>query len=152
MDEPSLMDSAQGNADADGELEESRCLHRFAEMLLEWLAARILEKQHRPITLANQFQRPSGPRTLEIVFESVFMREPFDACRRRGLCGQPQRQHVARRFPLVSRPSSAERAFAILPQHLETAIFETKIGRSVRTHLSRSAKAATAALGMFGDS
>jgi hypothetical protein len=38
------MDVAECGSDADGELEESRYFHRFAEMAVEWLATGVLEK------------------------------------------------------------------------------------------------------------
>src|SRR5512140_3305064 len=109
MDKPSLVDLAHGSGDADRELEESSCLHRLAEMLLQRLAPWILEKQHHPITPTNQLQWPNSPRAIQIILESVLIEEPFGACRQRGLCSQPQREHIARRSRLVSRSTAAER-------------------------------------------
>jgi hypothetical protein len=113
VDEAALMDLAEGRGYADGELEELRCRDRSAEMPVERYATRILENQQRPI--ANKFQRSGGPRTLQMVLQSVFMRETIDAGRPRALCGQVQRQHTARRPVLVSPPSPVERALAVLP-------------------------------------
>jgi hypothetical protein len=78
VNESVLMDLAEGSCDTDGELEESRDLHRFAEEPVERLAARILEHQHRLIAVTNEFERSDGPRTLQVIFESIFVRETLD--------------------------------------------------------------------------
>ena len=88
VDEAALMDLAEGRGDADRELEELQRLHRFAEKPIERLATRILENKHRPIAIVNQSRRPNGPRAVQTVLQSVFMREPIDAGLPRALCGQ----------------------------------------------------------------
>src|SRR5262249_7529912 len=84
------------------------------------LATWILQNQHRPIAVANQLQRPNGPRTLQMVLQSVFVRETIETGRPRALCKQPQRQHATWRPLLVSPLVPIQRAFPVLPQHLET--------------------------------
>ncbi len=73
--------------DGDSEGQELSNLHRFAQTPVERLATWILEDQYRPIAVANQFQRPDCPRTLQMILQSVFMRETIDASRPLRLCG-----------------------------------------------------------------
>jgi hypothetical protein len=57
--ESALMDLADGSGNADSELEESRYLHRLAEVLVQRLTARIFENQHRTaisIEIVAQFK------------------------------------------------------------------------------------------------
>src|SRR5689334_8235342 len=79
----SAEDLARSLAILDDSIERPR--HPFA---IEWL---MFEHQHRPVAVAQQFQGPRGPRTLEVVLQSVFTRETVKAGRRRGLCDQAQR-------------------------------------------------------------
>jgi hypothetical protein len=72
-----------------GKGQELTNLHRFAEMPIERLATRILEEQYCPIAIANEFQGPGRPITLQMVLQSVFMRKTFDTARSQALCGQP---------------------------------------------------------------
>jgi hypothetical protein len=109
VDEAALMDLA------DGEREELRCLHRSADMPVERHATGIFENQQRLTAIANEFQRPGGPRTLQMILQSVFMRETIDAGRPRAFRGQPQRQHTIRRPVFACPPSPIERALAVLP-------------------------------------
>ena len=134
VDDAALMDLADGRGDADGELEKPRRLHWLSKMPVERFAARILEDQHRPIAIANQFQGPRGPRALQVVLEPEFVGEPINAGRPWALGDQPQRQHATPRQLLVRPPSAIERALAVLPQHLAFIVAGASAERDVGTH------------------
>ena len=134
-----LVGFAEGSGNAYGELKELRRLHRSAETRDERLAARILENQHRPPAIANEFHGPRGPCALEVVLQSEFMRETIDASGQRMVCGQAKFQRAAR-YPLVAgsrRPTKRE--LAVLPQHVERPSSFPGIERDVRSHLTHSA-------------
>jgi len=71
---------------------------------------------------AHELQRPHGPRTAQLILQSVFASEAIEAEGCRVLRG---RKHGKYAFPVavgVIAPSSAEDALAVFPQHLEAII------------------------------
>ncbi len=69
-------------------------------------------------------------RALQMVFQPVFVRETVDAGRRRGFCGQLQRQRCA--VPSFRRHATARRARSpSSAQHLASVVFQAGAGRDV---------------------
>jgi hypothetical protein len=64
-----------------------------AEHPVERLAARILQHQDGLSVLAQQRERPHCPRTVQLILQSVFMRQAIEAARRRGIRGGNDGQH-----------------------------------------------------------
>ena len=102
VDEPRLMDLAQGDRDADGEAQEASHLHGRAEQPLERLAAGILEHQHGPAAFADELQRPHRPGPVQLVLQSVFVGEAIEGGGCRMLRGGQHGQHGGR-LPLAPR-------------------------------------------------
>ena len=106
----------------DGEAQEAPHLHRRAEKAFKRLAARVLEHQHGPTALADKLERPHRPRAVQLVLQSVFVGKAIEAGGRRVLRGGQYGQHRAPLAVVAQTPSSAEDAFAVLPQDLKAAI------------------------------
>ena len=79
VDEATLVRLAHRGDDADGEAQEASHLHGRAEQPLERLAARIFEHQHGPTAIARKLQRTHGPRTIQLILQSIFVGEAFEA-------------------------------------------------------------------------
>ena len=94
-------------------------LHRFADEALERFAARILEQQRGSTAFADKRERPRRPGGVEFVPQSIFVREAIEASRQRTLGDGQHGQHRVGTALAVRAPSSAEDAFAVLPQNLE---------------------------------
>ena len=94
VDEPGLMDLAQGDRDADGEVQEASDLHRRAEQPAERPTALILQHQHGPAAVADELQRPRRPASVQRVLQSKFVRQAIQGRRCRMLRGGKHGQHV----------------------------------------------------------
>src|SRR6202048_3172202 len=122
VDQTTLVEFVQSNADADGNVQEAADLHRRAEQPLERLAARILEHEYGPTAFALKLQRPHSPRTVKLVPQSVFLIKAIDGGGEWVRGGGQHSQHGAAIAVSVQAPRSAENAFPVLPQDLGTVI------------------------------
>ena len=122
VDEPGLVDLAQGDRDADGEVQEASHLHRRAEQPLERLAALILQHQHGPAAVADELQRPRRPGSVQLVLQSIFVGQAIEGGRCRMLRGGQHGQHGVPAAIGIQAPPTAEDAVAVLPQDLEVVV------------------------------
>ena len=122
VDEAALVDLAEGRGDRDGEAQKAPHLHGRAEQSVERLAAGVLEHQHGPTAFAHELERPHRPRPVQLILQSVFVSEAIEGGGRRVLRGGQHGQHGGRDRRRRQAPSSAEDAFAVLPQDLEATI------------------------------
>src|SRR5208337_5384322 len=111
--------------DANGEAKEAFCLHRSFDQAIKRFAARILEQQRRSTAFAGKRERPRRPCAVELVPQFIFVGEAIDRCRGRGLRGREHCQSRAAAALAVRAPSSAEYAFAVLPQDLEAMVSQS---------------------------
>ena len=121
VDEAAPVRLAQRGGDADSEAQEASRFHRRADESRKRLAAGILEQQRRSTALAGERERPCRPCGVELVPQFIFVGEAIEGSRQRALRGGQHGQHGAAAAVAVRAPSSAEDAFAVLPQHLEIA-------------------------------
>jgi hypothetical protein len=116
MDEAALVNLSKGRGETDGEGQEASQRHRLSEQPMERLAAGVLEHKQAAPTLAQQLQRPRGPRAGQLVLQSIFVSEAIEVRGCGGFCGENDHQH---RYPAAVSaitPPAAEDAFAVLPQ------------------------------------
>jgi hypothetical protein len=66
VDEPMLVDLAQGGGDADREAQTAAHLHGRAEQAVEGFAARVLQQQQTSALVLGEGERPHGPAWLEL--------------------------------------------------------------------------------------
>jgi hypothetical protein len=128
VDEAAPMDLREGRGDRYRDAQKARQLHGRAEQSVQRLAVGVLEHQHDPAALADEFKRSRRPRPIQLVLQSVFASEAIEGGRCRMLRGGQHSEHsgliaVGLVFPStdVVVPST-EDAFAVLPQDLEAAI------------------------------
>jgi len=116
--EPALVGLTQRRRDADGQAQQLTRLHGHAQRAVEGLTARVLEHKHRPVALAHQIQRPHRPIAVELIPQSVFMRQSIEAggcgVLRYGDYGEP-RARVA-----LGAPPPAQDALAVVRQYLQS--------------------------------
>ena len=70
-----------------------------------------------PTAFAHELQRPHRPRAIELVLQSVFVRETIEARARRVLGGGQNDEHGAPVAVIAQAPPSAQDAFAVLRQN-----------------------------------
>jgi hypothetical protein len=119
VNEAALVELAHSRGHTDGQAQEASHLHGRAEQPLERLAARILKHQNGPTTFAYEFQWSHRPRTVQLILQPEFAGEAIEAGGWRVFGGGQHDQHDAAIAVGAQTPSSAERAFAVLPQELE---------------------------------
>jgi hypothetical protein len=122
MDEAAPVELSQGRSDADCEAKEASHLHRRADPPIEWLAAEILENQHRPTTVTHDLQWSHRPRAVEFVLQTTFVSKAIKAARSGLFRGGNHGNQGGPIAVIRLAPSSAEDALAILPQDREAAI------------------------------
>ena len=116
MDKTTLVQFAYSHGDTDGKSKEASYLHRPGEQPLDRLeVANILEHQHGTATVAHDLKRPHRPGSVQLFFQSVFVGEVIEACRRWVSSHRQNDQDGAPAAILAQTPSSAEDAFAVLP-------------------------------------
>ncbi|TPK66932.1 hypothetical protein FJ930_23630 [Mesorhizobium sp. B2-4-15] len=116
MDDPLVMkltDSARGG---DCEAQEVSCIHRSADLTAKRFAALILEYQNSPASIADEFQRPRRPRTVEFAPQVVFMDKAIKALPGWMVGGGLDKQHSALFSALIRPPTTPKRALAVVPQ------------------------------------
>src|SRR5215470_4192001 len=67
VNEPALVKPAESQSTRDGDAQEASHLHRGAEQPVDRLTALIFEHQHRPTSVAYEFERAHSPRSVEFV-------------------------------------------------------------------------------------
>ena len=122
MDEAALVDLAHSPGDADSEAQEASHLHGCAEQPVERLAAGIFEHELAAPALVPKLQRPHRPCTIQFVLQSVFVGKLIEADWWRVLRGEQHHDHGAAVAVSAQAPTSAEDAFAVLPQYAETVV------------------------------
>ena len=122
VDEAAPMDLRESRGDLDGEAQKAAHFHGRPEQPVQRLALGVLEHQHRPTAFADELQRSHRPRPVQVVLQAVFASKASENGRRRMLRGWQHSQHGGPMTAVMSL-SSAEDAFAVRPQDLETTIF-----------------------------
>jgi hypothetical protein len=107
--------------------------------VVEWHLIVVLKQKHGLPTLTHKLQWPDGPRTVEVVLQSVFVCEAIDAARRRMLQRGKHGQEFVPGDISAYSPDLAIDAITVLPQHLGSAVLTTIIEprRCVHASLSR---------------
>ena len=118
MHERALVGLTQRRRDADGEAQQLARLHGHAQHAVEGLTARVLEHKHRPVALAYKIQRPHRPIAVELLPQSVFMRQSIEA----GGCGVlGGREHgEPGAGAVLGPPAPAQDAVAVVRQYLQS--------------------------------
>src|SRR6516165_8366493 len=115
VDKAALVKLAESRGSSAAEAQEASHLHGLAEQLVEWLAARILEHQHRPTGVAHEVQRPYRPRSVELLLQFEFVSQAIEAGAGRLIGGRNNGQHGAPFAVILQSPAAVEDAFAVLP-------------------------------------
>ena len=103
--------------------QEALHLHGCAKQPVERLAAGILEHQHGPTAFGDELQRSHRPCPIQLVLQSIFVREAIEGGRRRMFPSGKHGQHGGAITVVgVASVASAEDTFAVLPQDLEVAV------------------------------
>jgi len=84
---------------------------------VQGLAAGVLEHQHGPTAVADELDRPRRPCPVELVLQVVFASKAIEGGRCRMFRGGQHGQHGG---PITIDVASAEDAFVVLPQDLES--------------------------------
>jgi hypothetical protein len=83
------------------------------EDLIQGLAARVLEYEHRPRFVMGERQGPGGPRGIEVGGERVFVLEPPQALSRRPFRGESHREE---RKGIAVLPATVQGRLCAFPQ------------------------------------
>jgi hypothetical protein len=121
VDEAAPVDLCEGPGDRDSDAQKTPHLHGHPEQSVQRLAAGVLEHQHDPTAFADELERSHRPSAVQFVPQSVFASEAIERGRCRLFRGGKHGQHGSP-ITVGVAVSSAEDAFAVLPQDLEAAI------------------------------
>ena len=79
MNQPTSVELPDCAGQRRGDSEERSDLHRLPDEAIERLAACVVDHEHRLPALADEFQWPQRPGTIQVALKSVFVRETIDA-------------------------------------------------------------------------
>jgi len=122
LDEAAVVGLAQGRGHADGDAQKGAGLDGLAEQPSERLSPGVLEHQHGPTAFAQELERPRRPGAVQLVFQFILTGEAVEDRGRGSFPSRVHNQHGVLIAGGARARSSAEDAFPILPQDVETLI------------------------------
>jgi hypothetical protein len=129
------MQPAEDRGQRDPEPQELTDLHWLTDKRIEPLASRVFDNEHRPTSLAQEFQRPHRPLSVEMVPKFEFLVKPIETLGRGVPSGGSHGRECVTIVIGVVAAYSAEDTLAVHPQDFEFA-FPTNVGTGGCLHLS----------------